>query len=91
MKKTVIGLLASALLVTGSASCFASESSKDLVVDRMYSYSGQQPFEVKVWAENDQQGTITYTGECFADGKLTYKTVSVSKYTVYPQAEPNGQ
>lgn len=89
MKKAVIGFLASALLVTGSASCFASESTKDLAVDRMYSYSGQQPFEVKVWVENDQQGTITYTGECYTNGKLNYKTVSVSKYAVYPQADPN--
>lgn len=90
MRKTVIGLLASALLVTGCASCFASESNnKELAVDRMYSYSGQQPFEVKVWVENDHQGTITYTGECYTNGKLNYKTVSVSKYTVYPEADPN--
>lgn len=49
MKKTVIGLLASALLVTGSATCFASELTKELAVDKVYSYQGLQPFEVKVW------------------------------------------
>ena len=87
MKKTLIGLLASALLVTGSASCFASAPVKELAFDKVYSYQGTEPFEVKVWVQNDNKGTITYTGECYSNGKLDYRTVSVTKYTVYPQTD----
>lgn len=87
MKKTVLCLLASALLVTGSASCFASEAPKDLALEKTYSYPGMAPYVVQVFVHDDKKGTITYTGECYTNGKLDYQTISVSKYTVYPETD----
>lgn len=89
MRKAFVGLLASALLVTGSAYCFASEPvKKELAVDKTYQ-GIHGPFEVKVWVADDKKGSITYTGECFSNGKLDYHTVDVLKYTVYPESDPN--
>ncbi|VBB06464.1 Hypothetical protein LUCI_1696 [Lucifera butyrica] len=85
MKKVFLGLLVSALLVTSSASCFASEPAKELALERIYSYPGMAPFAVKVWVQDDHKGTITYTGECYTNGKLDYRTTSVTKYTLYPE------
>lgn len=87
MKKTLIGFLASTLLVVGSASAFAAEPTKVLALDRVYTTQGIEPYEVKVWVQDDNNGTITYTGEAYSNGKLTYQTTSVTKYTVYPETE----
>ena len=90
MKKMFLGLLVSASLLAGSASCFASESAKELALERNYSYPGMKPFVVKVWVQNDLKGTITYTGESYTDGKLDYRATNISKYTIYPETDWRG-
>lgn len=87
MKKVFLGLLVSALLVTSSASCFASEPTKELARERVYSYPGMEPFVVKVWVQDDHKGTITYISECYTNDKLDYRTTDVTKYTVYPETD----
>lgn len=82
---TVVGFAAEK---TQPSTMTGTDSVKILALDKVYSNLGIDPFEVKVWKQDDGKGTITYTTEVYSKaGKLESRTVDVTKYTVLPEAQ----